>query len=455
MDEKNNGQNLNGVDTGVDTSAYTNEAPAASYNAFTGENIAASATNSASTNGVTEGLKMADAAASVNANNSAPAKKKKTGLIVGIVCAVVALIGCAGVAAYFVIRNNSPEYVLASAVSKLFSDEAPKMVHADVVADVSETGYSENEYSAAVTVDFDRTTLSHTLTASYNYNPRLTLDLNEAYLDGDGIYLNLPNLSSLLAGVTQSYPINDDSEDNEDYELDYDDYETDCDLEDADCMEEEAENCEDDLTNCLTEMTDYGFLYEILSAVDGKWFKISSEDIASLTESDVFTCYTDAAKTLLNNPNLFKADYDANPFLTAENAEAGEFAAEYGGKALKANVDKAKLATFLNAAVNSGFFDSFYACAGTERTADAATFTAEKLEGVPTTVYVEVKDADFVHIKYNTTTSDAASDDDEYATVTTTAVDVSLSYPTALEITAPEGATSLTELFSTLFGAGE
>lgn len=274
-----------------------------------------------------------------------PPKKKKTGLIVGIIVAILLILSGIGVAIWYFAVYQNPENVVLDAIDKLITAKnvSPHGTFHTTIA--SDNGYS---VELAVTVDSS----SYRLPSETAVNLMLTvrdasgeLATDEAIKVqvgsvqmADGVaYLKLDNLTETLDQVLPNIIPPD--------------------------------NCAHGETNCVDVNPIEVALYEIADLLDEQWWRISIseildevddlEDWQAETIKDLYACAIDVMNT--DNSQEMSLIYRRNRFIDIkELAKRDAYPEGTTGYSVSLNYDA--LANFLNAAKHSSSTTAFYDC---------------------------------------------------------------------------------------------
>lgn len=365
--------------------------------------------------------------------DSAPAKPKKTGLIIAIVLFVVAII--AGVAATIIVLNpfGSKKDAVPAAISKLFSGDAPSNVSMN--GKITLVPNNETIPVTSLVVDFKagvknssfENYVNATVTATFTDENEFTFNADEVRTAGGDLYLRLSNIAEVLSNLrdlaTEQNCLNDETgESNCVEEIDY---------EATDCVE--GEGCEEiDAIMLQPDESVFDFL-EAFEAVDNEWVRVPGSSFSFLTDiADVggpTQCLVEAAGKMSEYGKDFTDLYKNNPFITysTDNLKI----AQKNSQLYLLGFDADKMAGFINGMSNYGFMNEMLACMGDVAVNEEVTPSnlQEIISSLPT-IYVEIDDNDnFTRVYLTVDSSDG--------TMGVTA-DISLAYPASISVEEPE-----------------
>lgn len=387
-----------------------------------------------------------------------PEKKKKTGLIVGIIVCLFLAVGC-GVAAILMLMNNDGDPV-AAAMKKFMSGDIPTntAINGSITFEVNdETAVFP---SAVVNINSKSKTgslinasdIDLTLTTKAGNN--LVTKINEVYAESDDLYIKFENVTS---EADEEAILNNAREEELLETVDCDG--TDCEAElVTNCIDgPEGTNCAEPILDAGDELTgEYGELIEFASnamgylfgTFGGEWIRIPSEmlDLSSTsgitTDSDV-VCLLNAVKDLSANPNVLADLYNKYPFV-ASSTENIPISSKLS-TVRQITFDDEKLASFFNSAQDITGVSEMFSCLDVEESTNiTASDAATVIEQLPA-FYVEVNSDNYVTRLYTKFLAEEIS-----ATVT---VDLSFSYPATINVSAPAEYVDVDEVVQVLLPA--
>ncbi|MBR3156889.1 hypothetical protein IKF20_00435 [Candidatus Saccharibacteria bacterium] len=351
-----------------------------------------------------------------------PPKKKKTGLIIGLVVAILVLAGAGITAAILLAGGNSDP--VAKALDKLASGNVPQYVKVDGTIEVESDDSSSmlSKMSLKLQSDMDTKSsasdLKATLVADISGSSKLSLDLEAISTEGGDIYLNI---SGIEDAVTEYIKM--------------------------------VAGTSGASSKAIVSyyMSAFG---DVFDSLDGKWLKVSTDDLKSLSESmntgSQATCVTDLAEEINKGDQSLVDAYRNNPFISS-TTEGVTLASKGSGPVYKVVVDKEAYNSFKEKAKESTLIKKAANCLNTT----TSTGTTDLSEG--TDIYVEVdNDSNFTRLY----TSKSATEDccpdgaDCYRACATmkATIDFSFSYPSSLTIEEPSDAKDLMTTLQKIFG---
>ncbi|MBO7131939.1 hypothetical protein J6V85_01575 [Candidatus Saccharibacteria bacterium] len=375
----------------------------------------------------------------------APEKKpKKTGLIVGlIICLFVAV--CCGVVAILLFMSGDKD-PFAAAAKKIINGNIPDNVAISGTIEIESNDSSSPVTNAKIVIDskskttslINNTTADITLTLTDE--KELVYKLSEIYAENDDLYIKVEDKTV----VEDDLVIVTDCVDGE--------------AEGTDCVKAETTNCEGvEGTNCTEPTTvecegdecpeatldiDLAEIFSgVVEMIDGEWIRIPIEEMSSFNdESAMFEndmmCLVDVANEIEANINSIAELYNKNPFFSsvAENIPINSKL----NTIRQVTVDDEKLANFINSVGSVSAINDMYDCLGVEgRTDVTASEITTAISKLPA-VYVEVDSDTNISRVYTRILSE-----DESATMT---IDLSLTYPSTINVSAPVEYKSLDEI---------
>ena len=350
-----------------------------------------------------------------------PPKKKKTGLIIGLVVAVLVLAG-AGVAAAILLAGSGDP--VAKALDKLASGNVPQYVKIDGAVEVKSDDSSSVISNMAIKIESDvdnnssASSSKASLEVEMNKGKDLTLGLETVSTASGDLYLNI---SGIEDAVTQYVKMVSGVTDESNSEI---------------------------VAYYLKSFS------EVFDMLDGKWLKVSTDDLKTLAESmntsNQTTCIADLAEEFKKGDQSLVEAYRSNPFISS-TTEGVTLAKKGNGPVYKVVIDKDTYNGFKEKAKESSLAKKAAECLK----ATTSEETTDLSEG--TDIYVEVdNDSNFTRFYTSkSVTEDCCPDGAECfracATMTAT-VDFNFSYPSSITIEEPSGAQDLMTLLQKLLG---
>lgn len=363
-------------------------------------------------------------------------KKKKTGLIVGIVLAAVLLIGGGIVAAVMMMNMNQDP--VAAAVDKMMRGEMPQNAIVEGTLDLSTTDNESGLSSVKVELKSEGATSSGINTSSAKVTVGLT-DNNKIEFNVDEVYAADGDLYLKVDGIAQS--INDLVTKMQEAAL----YSSDDLTTPAvqDCDEEDAADCaiENNETDSQTLMV-LSVLAQTFEKLDGQWLRVSMDELqqslGSAGQGDNLSCLTTFVGDIKGSGNTLAELYKKNPFVNS--TKEGVSLASKNFPVYKVTFDQEKLSGFSTGLKELDAVRKLASCMNV----DAEDEVDEKIEELPT-FFVEVdNDKNFSRIYFN------SSEDNMNTTV-----DLNLTYPANINVAAPtdykDFSSVMDEVFTSLF----
>lgn len=381
-----------------------------------------------------------------------PAKSaKKTGLIVGLIILLVALIG-GGVAAAILLINGRAGDPVAMAMQKIMSGETPPNVAID--GDINILANDPNASIKRVNIDLDSdivvgsmiNTSSAVLSFTDKNDKDYSLHIDEVYTaDGDLFFKidgaedmieesGLLNLMKLGGNNSTKNCINDASGK-------------------TNCETPIITDCDDDEEDCLAGGTGASSSNQLLTnaaisiieAADGVYLRLSSEDMKSLSKSTLggnstISCVTDLVSGIDKDSSSTAELYRKYPFVSSTNKDVT--LSSKNNPVYRVSLDSKNFVGFMNENQNSNINQKLYSCLGMEEVPKMTESDVEKLVNAMPAIYAEVNsDNNFTRLYLESELAD-------YATVT---IDLGFSYPTNVSAEEPVEYTDFSDFIQTLF----
>ncbi|MBR5938975.1 hypothetical protein IKZ77_00250, partial [Candidatus Saccharibacteria bacterium] len=351
-----------------------------------------------------------------------PKKKKKTGLIIGIIIALLLAIGGGVVAAILLMNSKDP---VVSALEKLTGEQAPEKIKIDGQAKISIN--HPDSLVSEVNINLDGAMETKSSAKTMDADMELVLaDGNKTSLKyssisnlNDDLYLKIDGLSDMSEKLLS--------------------------LSTAATMEESEE-----LLNTLSDEEREEFMkimeensqtqVPVMNTLEGEWIKTSTAEILSLMSGMAMTdgemaCDLGSLYDLSAMQNVVAEIYGKYPFLssTTENVEiASKF-----DPVRKIVIDEEKLAGFINAYQSVLPESNIYGCLY-ENEPITTDGVSEMVSQLPD-IYAEIdNNGNFTRVYME------MESDDGNATMM---VDISISYPTTINIIEPIEYVNLMDVF--------
>ena len=376
-------------------------------------------------------------------------KKKKTGLIAGIIAVVAVLLigGIAAAVAVIVLNKTDP---VTAAMNKIMAGTAPANVAID--GDINIAINDEFSPISNVKIALNSKMIASSainnsvanVTATIRNVGDVNVEFDEVYAGNGDLYFKIDGATSAIENSGILYLLNlanqmpnvvDCGEDavcqtTEIKELTCTESEE-CNLTEIDDTEL---NVLDGGQNVLDEDTIAYFasLIDIVEVIDGEWLKVSVNELNMLsggvTSGTDISCITNLVSDINTNSNSAAELYSKYPFISSTNENVRLASKNY--PVYQVTIDSEKFANFVNSIQNSEMTANLYSCLGwTDNVSVSDDDVAEIVSAMPK-IYAEVDgDNNFTRLYL---TSDL---NDGEATVTT---DLGFSYPTNVNVAEPE-----------------
>lgn len=370
--------------------------------------------------------------------------KKKTGLIVAIILFIVAIAG--GIAAALIVLNpfGAKKDAVPAAMAKLMGGNAPKLVVMDGTISLSST--DESLPFSSINLKLQSGSNGETMNSYANVKVTATLkngsdfsfDTNEIGMADGTLYLKLSNIAEALDNYEPTNDIKNCIDGEEGTNCGEYEYTTiECDEEDEDCVETDV--IMPDMTDSILEF------FGVFEVIDDEWIKIPMSDfsnVSDLVQVNMPTqCLIDASEKLSEYSNTIAELYNKNQFINYTTD--GLKVAQKKDTLYQLKFDADKLTAFINSISNSGFANELLACMGGQATnLDIPVESVEQIVDVLPGIYVEIDGQDnFTRVYLTLSTPDGN---------TSVTADLSLSYPTELNIKEPDVYIDINEVLSRL-----
>lgn len=375
-------------------------------------------------------------------------KKKKTGLIIGIVIAVVLLIG--GVAAALIIMNMNKGDAVAKAIEKIVTGNAPENVVID--GTLTLVPNEDDSLLSNVQIDLDSQASTRsmmnssiaTVTTNFANGNSASFEFDEVYAANGDLYFKLSGLTNAMEDYTaamQSAMLESGTAGSE---------VVDCESEDGcvattEVVEPTSLPVEVEADTSLGVMESLTEILSIIENVDGEWLRISTDDLSGVSElapqESGTSCLVDFVGNVKNYNNSIAEIYGKNPFITS-TTEGVTLASKSGEPVYKVTIDSEKFGAFINEFQNSELVSNLFSCMGYENSEVNVDNVVKDIDSLPT-FYVEVdKDYNFTRLYF---TSDLAEGD---MTLTT---DLGFTYPTNINVAEPAEYTDFSSMIQEIF----
>lgn len=377
-----------------------------------------------------------------------PVKKKKTGLIVGIIIAVAALIVGGVAAAIIIINLNKPDPVTA-AMNKIMSGNAPANVAIDgniditVNDDFSPISHVKIALNSGVMTNSLINSSKAEVTATIRNVGDLKVKFDEVYAGNGDLYFKIDGLNEAIEKSGLLYLLNLSGQLTGEVDCGADGYCQTTELEEITCAE--GEKCEsleindtelnvlgEGAQNILDEDT-ISYFASLLGIVkiDGEWLRVSVDELNMLSsgmtaDSDI-SCITNLVSDINTNSNSAAELYGKYPFVTSSNKDVKIQSKQH--PVYQVSINNENFANYVNSIQNTELTTNLYSCLNLENNVQLSADDVANLTSVWPTIYAEVDDNN------NFTRLYLASNlnDGEVSTV----IDLGFSYPTNINVPEP------------------
>ena len=376
------------------------------------------------------------------ASEQAPAKKKKTGLIAGII-AVVAVSIIGGIAAAIAIIMNQPDPVTA-AMNKIMSGNAPANVAIDGNINIA----INDEYSpiSSVNIDLKSSGISSSMindskavaTVDIRNVGEFSVEFDEVYAGNGDLYFKIDGVADALdqSGILYLLNLSSNIEDcaGEESCTSEELTATNCiDDTDIDCVSDDYYILEEGGQNMLDEETlsYFASLLDMVEVVDGEWLKISVDQLnmvsGSMTADSDISCITNLVSEVNTNSNSAAELYRKNPFIIATNKDVTLNSKNY--PVYKVSIDSEKFANYINSIQNANLSSELYGCLGWDNNVQISTDDVTEVVNTMPTIYTEVdNDNNFSRLYLVSDLNDGEG---------TMTIDLGFSYPENVNVSEP------------------
>ena len=375
-------------------------------------------------------------------------KKKKTGLIVGLIVSLFVAVGC-GVAAVLMLLQG-PKDPVSVAMKKIMSGDMPSNVIIDGDIEFSSTNPNSNLSRINIELNSNANTSSllNSSTAevvlTMNSGEELSFQFDEVYAESGDLYFKLDGASTMLQNINlfelftvsngskQTNCITDESGETNCVEP----IVLDCEIEDG-CepelieevvVEEIVEEAPIDQSE-LSEIQ--SMLANVISIIDGEWIKVSMDELSELSggvalESDL-SCMVNLVDSINTNSNSSAELYNKYPFLSSTTEDV-----TIVNKLNPVNrvlIDSTAFANFINGIKNSNLTEDFYNCIGADNNVEVTSEDIEEIINEFPPIYVEVdKDNNFSRLYLESEIEDSEME---------VKIDLSFTYPKNINVSEP------------------
>ena len=398
-------------------------------------------------------------------------KKKKTGLIVGVIIAVLALIGV-GIAIAVAVTNMNRTDAVAVAMQKLMNGETAANVGVDGTIDIAVNDPTSPISQIFIKLDSNLIASSlinastATLTVTTRSGDSFDVEFKEVYAANGDLYFKIDGATAMLEDSGLLNALNSGQTTN-------------CDAAGENCVEEPVivEDCAAGETDCMTvttvegvELTDgaevvdgeivetntvtggvdlatLNLLAQVMEVVDGEWLKISTDELGAMAggvaNSSKVSCLTNLVSDVNKNSNSTIELYNKYPFVSSTTD--GVTIASKVNPVYRVVIDGANLVNFINSIQNAEMASNLYSCLGlADNVSIDATEAAELANGMPT-LYTEVSSDGYFTRLYLVT--------DIYDGTATATIDLTFNYPSAVNVTEPAEYQNFSDIIQEIMSA--
>ncbi len=210
----------------------------------------------------------------------APKKKKKTGLIVGIIITLLLLVGAGVGLLVWIMMRESPDSTLKDALSKLWSADN---MQANIVVSAKDASGNNTNLTIDGVKDGAKFSGEGKIKTSAG-GKDIEIEFSAAYIDSDNMYFKLKNLDKIADSLGSTF-------------------------------------------GALVGGSTYaellsGVLGTVVDKIDGQWYKISTSDIKStISSSNPYSCMIDSMSSLSDKKAYDKVEeiYKKHRFLSVDS----------------------------------------------------------------------------------------------------------------------------------------
>ena len=356
--------------------------------------------------------------------------KKKTGLIVGLIIGAVVLIG-AIVAVVLLLPGMNRGDPVTAAMQKIMNGGMPTnvAVGGDITLSLKQAGLPIKK----VNVGLDAQAMTNSMinnskmkiTFTMNNGKDYSFELAELYAENGDLFFKIEGATDALddSGLID-YFVNPNLV-------------TDCATNDVDCVGAE--------TASSSATTDA--IIDVVEEIDGVWFKISTDEIKSISGGTVesnesIKCLTEAADSLRKSANTTASAYNKYPFVTSTSEKVTVPSKQ--STVYQIGIDSENFTGFANELNNSSAAAKLYECMDADEKAEIDEEGVEQLVAHLPALFVEVDGNDNFSRLYFTTDFNEG----DYELV----VDLTFAYPTNINVSEPAEYQNVSEFLQQMMG---
>ena len=397
-------------------------------------------------------------------------KKKKTGLIIGLIVAAVLIIG-GGIAVAVVLLTAEKPDPVAAAMKKIMRGDMPNNLVID--GDIDIAVKDRTAPISSIKISLNSGLVPHSLTNNSVANVTLSIrnvgdfdfEFDEIYTFGGDLYFKISGAADSLESSGLLYVLSLANRLPNGLDCGADGQ---CQTEELNITEcSDGENCQTlDVTTMESEVLKPGgqsvlnedtlkffaSLVDIVEMIDGEWIRVSFDELdklpGSALEESKAGCIANVIGTINTNSNSAGDLYNSYPFVTStdKNVEIGS--KQY--KVRKIDIDDEKFAGYINSIQNSSISEKLYSCLGWDNNVhiDENDVAGMKLDFPE--IYAEVDGEDnFTRLYVKSNLENSA------ASVT---MDLNFSYPNNINVPEPQEyrdfSDIIQELSTTIYDTG-
>ncbi len=341
-------------------------------------------------------------------------KKKKTGLIIGIIAAVLVLIG-GGIALAIVLAGSNKIDAVSAAMSKIIEGNTSSNLVVGGTIDLAlndkdipfEKIKIELNSEGIMSSLINSSSIVMTVTLRGGDDIKITFD--EVYASNGDLYFKIDGIKAAIEDLTTVNKI----------------------------LNPEASEGDD-------SMSIIAGVLAAIKTVDGKWLKVSTDELGALTqgntESSDLSCLVDFARNANSSTNTLAEIYRRNPFVYSNNKNLP--VASKDNPIYEVMLDEEMFKGFVAATEDSVMAEQLYNCLGHSNAQMNVDSITADLNDLPT-IYVEVDDDyNFTRLYFTSNIQDGNID------ITT---DLDFKYPTNVNVPEPLEYKNFSDVISEIF----
>ena len=376
-------------------------------------------------------------------------KKKKTGLIAGII-AVIAVLLIGGIAAAVAVMMLNKTDPVTAAMNKIMTGKAPSNVAIDGDINIA----INDEFSPISNV---KIALNSKMVASSAINNSVanvtatirnvgdfSVEFDEVYAGNGDLYFKIDGATSALEDSGILYLLNLANKMPEVVDCGEDTVCQTAEIEEQACTE--GEECsfteiDDSEFNVLEggqnvldvdTVSYFASLTNVAEVIDGEWLKVSIDELSTLSggiaAGSNISCITNLVSDINTNSNSAAELYSKYPFISSTSENVRLASKNY--PVYQISIDNENFAGFVNSIQNSTMTANLYSCLGWSDNVSVSDDDVAKIVSVMPKIYAEVDgDNNFTRLYLASDLNDGE---------VTVVIDLGFSYPTNVNVTEPE-----------------